>query len=201
MRMRLWRDTAWTDAEVLDVGCGGGFMVEALTLAGAKVTGLDASAGAVAQGRARLAAEGLDAALVEGSATDLPFGSTSFDYVVCVDVLEHIPDWSTAIAEIARVLRPGGRFFFDTLNRTIAARLLGVSLVESALLNWVPAGTHDPAMFITPAELERALTGAGLQPEGTHGVGVVGLNRRLEPIFGRVPSRAIQYAGTAVKPG
>ncbi|MFK7930366.1 MAG: bifunctional 2-polyprenyl-6-hydroxyphenol methylase/3-demethylubiquinol 3-O-methyltransferase UbiG [Myxococcota bacterium] len=199
-RMKLWADTVWADRAVLDVGCGGGFMVEALANAGAQVVGLDASKGAAEQGNNRLESIGFGRPIVYGSATDLPFDAAQFDHVICVDVLEHIPQWPIAVNEIARVLRPGGRFFFDTINRNIIARWLGVHLVESALINWVPPGTHDPKMFIKPAELNEALRNAGLNPEGTQGIGMVGVDRKLEPLFGRVPLRTIQYAGTASKP-
>ena len=82
----------------------------------------------------------------------LPWEDSSFDVVVCVDVLEHVKNPRQAIAEIARVLKPGGLFCFDTINRTVRSRLIMIWLLEN-LLGQIPQGIHDWRKFITPQEL------------------------------------------------
>jgi len=94
-------------------------------------------------------------------AESLPWEDSYFDVVVCVDVLEHVKDPSRAIAEIARVLKPGGMFCFDTINRTARSRLIMIWLLEN-LLRQIPQGIHDWRKFITPQELTHWSYQAGL---------------------------------------
>ena len=100
---------------------------------------------------------------------------------------------------MARTLRPGGLFLFDTINRNPLARLATITVAED-ILRLLPKGTHDPAMFITPAELRAAMRMAGLQPGPFTGLGPRGMNRRLDLTFGPLPLTAILYMGTARKP-
>eukprot|EP01035_Chromulina_nebulosa_P002113 gene2113-2838_t len=132
---------------VLDIGCGGGFMAEAMQGRGAAVSGIDLSAGAIAAARRHARSEGLDIDYRVASGTDLPFAAGTFDIAVCVDVLEHIADYDQVIAETRRVLRPGGLFLFDTINRNPLATVVMITLGEG-VLRLLPRGTHDPAMFI-----------------------------------------------------
>ena len=99
----------------------------------------------------------------------LPYDSASFDAVVCVDVLEHVTDLNKVLAEVARTLRPGGMFLFDTINRNPLARLATITLAED-LLRLLPRGTHDPAMFIKPRELRAAMQAVGLLPGRSPGL-------------------------------
>ena len=122
-----------------------------------------------------------------------------FDAVVCVDVLEHVSDLDHVLAEVARVLRPGGMFLFDTINRNPLARLATITVAED-MLRLLPRGTHDPALYITPAELRGAITRAGLTPGPMTGLGPRGITRRGDPTFGRLPFKTILYMGTARKP-
>ena len=108
-------------------------------------------------------------------------------------------DVSRVLAEAARVLRPGGLFLFDTINRNPIARLATITMAEDVLL-LLPKGTHDPALFIKPRELRFALEGAGFVPGPTTGLGPRGVNRRLDLTFGPLPSTAILYMGLARKP-
>jgi 2-polyprenyl-6-hydroxyphenyl methylase / 3-demethylubiquinone-9 3-methyltransferase len=100
---------------------------------------------------------------------------------------------------VARVLRPGGIFLFDTINRNPVARLATITVAED-LLRLLPLGTHDPAMFIKPRELRRALHGAALVPGPTTGLSPRGINRRLDLTFGPLPLTTILYMGIARKP-
>jgi 2-polyprenyl-6-hydroxyphenyl methylase / 3-demethylubiquinone-9 3-methyltransferase len=189
----------WRGKAVLDLGCAGGFMAEALTARGAQVTGIDPAKAAIAAARSHATASGLDITYVVGTGEALPYTDAAFDAIVCVDVLEHVADLSRVLAEVARTLRPGGLFLFDTINRNPLARFATITVAED-ILHLLPRGTHDPAMFIKPAELRRGLTGAGLVPGPFAGLGPRGINRRFDLTFGRVPLCTIQYMGTARKP-
>ena len=189
----------WAGREVLDLGCAGGFMAEALDDRGARVTGIDPAADAIAAARAHAAQTGREIRYDVGVGEALPYGDASFDAVVCVDVLEHVQDLSLVLSQVARTLRPGGLFLFDTINRNPLARLATITVAED-ILRLLPKGTHDPAMFITPAELRAAMRMAGLQPGPFTGLGPRGMNRRLDLTFGPLPLTAILYMGTARKP-
>ncbi len=147
----------WKGLRVLDVGCGGGFACEFLARKGAIVTGIDPSQASIDRASHHARAVGLGSiSYLCGSATELPFSNDSFDAVMCVDVLEHIPDWPQAIAEFGRVLRPGGHFLFDTINRNRLSAWFMVSMLENTF-GVIPRGTHDPAMFIKPTEIKNVL--------------------------------------------
>ena len=193
------RQIDWAGKTVLDLGCAGGFMAEALAQRGADVTGIDPAAEAINAARAHARLGGLRIGYDVGVGEALPYDHSSFDAVVCVDVLEHVADLNKVLAEVARTLRPGGLFLFDTINRNLLARLATISLAED-VLHLLPPGTHDPAMFIKPAELRAAMTGAGLVPGPITGLGPRGINRRLDLTFGPLPLTAILYMGIARKP-
>jgi 2-polyprenyl-6-hydroxyphenyl methylase / 3-demethylubiquinone-9 3-methyltransferase len=194
------RQIDWADKDVLDLGCAGGFMAEAMARRGARVTGIDPATEAIAAARAHARAGGLRISYDVGMGEALPYDGDAFDAVVCVDVLEHVADLNRVLAEVARVLRPGGVFLFDTINRTLLARLATITIAED-VLRLLPRGTHDPAMFIRPAELRHALQGAGLVPGPMTGLGPRGVNRRLDLTFGPLPLTGIIYLGLARKPG
>jgi 2-polyprenyl-6-hydroxyphenyl methylase/3-demethylubiquinone-9 3-methyltransferase len=194
------RHVAWEGAAVLDLGCAGGFMAEALAARGAAVTGLDPAEGAVRAAREQARRSGSGARYDVGVGEALPYADASFDHVVCVDVLEHVSDLAQVLRETERVLRPGGLFLFDTINRNFVSRFATVTVAET-LLGLLPRGTHDPAMFVTPAEMAAALETVGLRPGSTAGLGPRGVTRRGDLTFGRVPSRAVLYMGVARKPG
>lgn len=189
----------WQGKQVLDLGCAGGFMAEALSKRGAQVTGIDPASEAITAARQHAQAEGLRIAYDVGVGEALPYDAAGFDAVVCVDVLEHVTDLQKVMFEVARVLRPGGLFLFDTINRNPLARLATITVAED-ILRLLPRGTHDPAMFIKPAELRTAMGAAGLVPSRFTGLGPRGVNRRLDLTFGPLPLTAILYMGHAHKP-
>jgi len=189
----------WQGKDVLDLGCAGGFMAEALSKRGAQVTGIDPASDAITAARQHAQAEGLRIAYDVGVGEALPYDAAGFDAVVCVDVLEHVTDLQKVMFEVARVLRPGGLFLFDTINRNPLARLATITVAED-ILRLLPRGTHDPAMFIKPAELRTAMEAAGLVPSRFTGLGPCGVNRRLDLTFGPLPLTAILYMGHARKP-
>lgn len=189
----------WHGRRVLDLGCAGGFMAEALDERGARVTGIDPARQAIAAARAHAEAASRRIDYDVGVGEALPYEDGSFDAVVCVDVLEHVGDLGRVLGEVSRVLRPGGLFLFDTINRNPIARLATITLAED-ILRLLPRGTHDPALFIKPGELRAALSLAGLSPGRMTGLGPRGLDRRLDLTFGPLPLTAVIYMGTASKP-
>lgn len=193
------RHIDWAGKRVLDLGCAGGFMTEAIAERGARVTGIDPAEEAIAAARLHAQDAGLSVNYDVGVGEDLPYPAHNFDAVVCVDVLEHVADLQQVITEVARVLKPGGRFLFDTINRNPVARFATITLAED-LLRLLPRGTHDPDKYIRPDELAAALVDAGLEPGPMTGLGPRGLNRRGDLVFGSLPLTAILYMGVASKP-
>ncbi len=189
----------WADKAVLDLGCAGGFMAEALAEKGAHVTGIDPAAEAIEAARAHAALSGHQIEYDVGVGERLPYADGAFDYVVCVDVLEHVQDLDQVLREVERVLRPGGLFLFDTINRNPIARLATITVAED-VLGLLPKGTHDPEMFIKPSELRAALEQAALVPGPFTGLGPRGINRRADFVFGPLPLQTVLYMGLAQKP-
>lgn len=193
------RHLDWPGKTTLDLGCAGGFMAEALAERGALVTGIDPAAKAIEAARAQAARSGSRVSYDVGTGEALPYADALFDVVVCVDVLEHVSDLGQVLSQVERVLKPGGLFLFDTINRNLLAHFVTVTVAEN-ILRILPKGTHDPAMFIKPAELQSGLQKAGLVPGPTIGLGPRGLNRRGDFTFGTLPMRTIIYMGLARKP-
>lgn len=190
----------WDGMAVLDLGCAGGFMAEALATRGAKVSGIDPAAQAINAGRAHADETGLRIRYDVGVGEVLPYEDMAFDAVVCVDVLEHVSDLTKVLAEVARVLKPGGVFFFDTINRNRLSRFATITVAED-ILRLLPKGTHDPETFIRPAESSDAIEKAGLVGGPMTGLGPRGINRRGDVTFGPLPLRTVIYMGIARKPG
>lgn len=161
---------------LLDIGSGGGVLPEEFASLGCQVTGIDISSQSIATARAHAAKSGLSIDYHVGSGTSLPFDRQSFDVVSCCDVLEHIHDWCKVIAEAARVLAPGGLFFFDTINRTLNSRVTFIyGLQEFPLTRLMPADTHIWKMFITPVELSSAAQKHGMTVQELKG-GKIAMN-------------------------
>lgn len=190
--------SSWEGLRVLDLGCGGGFMSEALARRGARVVGVDPCAELLDVARSHALSSGFSIDYREGEGEAVPLEDASVDRVVCVDVLEHVRSLPRVLEEARRVLRPGGLFFFDTINRNWIARLLAVHVAEDAL-GMLPRGTHDPSRFVRPRELQRELERCGfsrLVGKFT-GMGPIGINRRLDFEFGLLPCTWILYLGCA----
>jgi 2-polyprenyl-6-hydroxyphenyl methylase / 3-demethylubiquinone-9 3-methyltransferase len=193
-----WFDEAldWQGKEILDLGCAGGFMAEAIAQRGAKVTGIDPAQKAIEIARRHAESEHLSIKYDVGVGENLPYGDQTFDIVVCVDVLEHVSDLNQVINEIARVLKPGGYLAYDTINRTLLARFATITLAED-ILGILPRGTHDPNLFIKPSELKAVMEKAGLTVGPIVGLGPNGIDKRFDPTFGYVPITGIIYMGLA----
>ena len=149
---------------IVDVGCGGGILSEAMARRGASVTGLDLSGKAlmVARLHALESAISVDYQLqsVENFAAA---NAGAFDIVTCMDLLEHVPDPGRSIAACAALLRPGGLAVFSTINRNPKSYLFAVIGAEY-VLRLLPRGTHEYARFIRPSELCRHARNAGIEP-------------------------------------
>jgi ubiquinone biosynthesis O-methyltransferase len=189
----------WHGKDVLDLGCGGGFMAVALAERGARVTGVDPSKRAVASALHAANRKCVPLACCVGRGECLPVHDDAFEIVVCVDVLEHVTDIDRVLREVRRVLRPGGLFLFDTINRNPFASFVMVTLAET-MLRLLPTGTHDPALFIRPAEMRQKLEAAGFRVGPFVGMGPTRLSRRYGVTFGRLPTTALQYLGAATAP-
>jgi len=185
------------DRDVLDVGCGGGILAEALARAGARVTGIDLAAAALATAELHALESGVAVryrlASAEALAAEAP---ASFDVVTCMEMLEHVPDPASVLGALARLVRPGGRVFVSTINRTPKAFLLAIVGAEY-LARLLPRGTHEYARFIRPAELGRAARAAGLRVAHLAGLGYDPLTRqfRLEADVG------VNYLAELARPG
>ena len=146
---------------VLDVGCGGGILSEALAERGASVVGIDLAESALQAAEAHRAGQAVEYRL-ESSRETAARGEV-FDVVTCMEMLEHVADPAAVLRDIHALLKPGGWAFFSTINRTFKARLGAVYAAEY-LLRLVPQGTHQYDWFIKPAELSRMAERAGLTP-------------------------------------
>src|SRR5215468_11024306 len=146
---------------VLDVGCGGGLIAEPLARMGARVTGLDPAIENIEAARRHAAGQGLDIDYRAGRVEELMAEGRTFDAVVCLEVLEHVPDPGAFVGACANLVRPDGLMLMSTLNRTLKAYLLAI-IGGEYVLRWLPVGTHQWERFITPDELSRYLRTAGL---------------------------------------
>jgi 2-polyprenyl-6-hydroxyphenyl methylase / 3-demethylubiquinone-9 3-methyltransferase len=191
---------SWVGQRVLDLGCGGGFMAEAIADQGADVIGVDPAAAALEAARAHAAGRRSPIRYELGRAEDIPLPDHSVDRVVCVDVLEHVDDLARTCREIRRVLKPGGVLLFDTINRTWLSRWVVIGVYER-LLRVAPHGTHDFHKLIRPDELKRHLDAAGLACGRMVGLGPIGFNWRGDPVFARLPVLGIGYMGAATRVG
>ncbi len=155
---------------VVDVGCGGGILAEAMAQRGARVTGIDLADKPLKVAQLHLLESGLEVdyrlMAAEALALEMPRG---FGVVTCMELLEHVPDPAATVRACADLAEPGGRVFFSTINRNLKSYLLAVVGAEY-LLKLLPRGTHDYARFIKPSELSAMCRAAGLQVAGVTGM-------------------------------
>jgi 2-polyprenyl-6-hydroxyphenyl methylase / 3-demethylubiquinone-9 3-methyltransferase len=155
----------------LDVGCGGGLLAEKFAKLGCQVTGVDPSEPSLGTARTHAQQEGLEIQYLVATGEDLPFDDNSFDVIYCCDVLEHVDSVERAIAEAARVLKAGGLYLYDTINRTRRSRLVIINLLQEwDATRCMEPNVHDWDMFITPPELEQILRRHRLEPRDTVGL-------------------------------
>jgi len=146
----------------LEVGSGGGILTEEICKMGFTTTGIDPAEGSVITATNHAKAGGLNIKYDQGSGENLPYAEGSFDCVFCCDVLEHVQDLPKVISEISRVLKPGGVFFYDTLNRTFISKLVAIKIwQEWKRWAFMPSNLHVWEMFIKPQEIKALLQKSG----------------------------------------
>jgi 2-polyprenyl-6-hydroxyphenyl methylase / 3-demethylubiquinone-9 3-methyltransferase len=204
---------------VLDIGCGGGCVAEEFAALGCRVTGVDPSVVSIDTARAHAAERGLPIDYRVGAGEELPVPDAACDVAYCCDVLEHVSDVDRVISETARVLRPGGLYLFDTINRTRKSKLIAIKAgQEWPLTRLTDVALHNWDMFITPAELTAILDRHGLSAGEITGLGPRAnpiallrsfararrgritygeLGRRID--MGQVRSKGVSYMGFAIK--
>jgi len=156
--------------KVLDVGCGGGILAEAMAARGATVTGIDLAEKSLGVARLHLLESGRSVDYRMISAEELATQEAgSYDVVTCMEMLEHVPNPASTIASCAALVKPGGHVFFSTINRNPKAYLFAVIGAEY-ILQLLPKGTHDYAKFIKPSELARWAKAVGLEVDEVIGM-------------------------------
>ncbi len=155
---------------VLDIGCGGGLLSEAMATRGADVTGIDMAEEPLAVAKLHLRESGLKVhyrqSTAEALASVMP---AHFEVVTCMEMLEHVPEPASIVRACATLVKPGGQVFFSTLNRNAKSFLLAIAGAEYAL-RLIPRGTHEYAKFIRPSELDQWARSVGLMLRGCTGL-------------------------------
>ena len=154
---------------IADIGCGGGLLSESMSRLGGRVTGLDASAEAIAVARLHSAQAGLTIDYRCTTVEDLARSGARFDVVLALEIIEHVADRQAFVGCLADILNPGGAIVLSTLNRT--PKSLGLAIVAAEyVLRWVPAGTHDWRNFSRPSALGGALRRHGIDVRDATGI-------------------------------
>jgi 2-polyprenyl-6-hydroxyphenyl methylase/3-demethylubiquinone-9 3-methyltransferase len=182
---------------LVDVGCGGGILAEAMAQRGATVTGIDMGEAPLAVARLHQLESGVDVDYRQATAEQLAQEEAgNFSIVCCLEMLEHVPDPASVIAACAELAEPGGDLYFSTINRNPKAFAFAIVGAEH-ILQLLPAGTHEYAKFIKPSELAGWIRDAGLVLEGMTGLTYNPLTKRyrLQP-----KDVSVNYMVRAVKP-
>ena len=154
---------------ILDIGCGGGLISEPLARMGAKVTGIEPKEANIRAAITHAEPQGLGIDYRVATVEELAAAGETFDAVVCLEVVEHVPDVAAFIKSCAAVVRPDGAMVLSTINRTLKSFALAIVGAEY-VLRWLPVGTHQWERFVTPAELERHVQAAGMKIGRTEGM-------------------------------
>jgi 2-polyprenyl-6-hydroxyphenyl methylase/3-demethylubiquinone-9 3-methyltransferase len=180
---------------VLDVGCGGGLVCEPLARLAARVTGLDPAAENIEAARRHAAGQGLSIDYRPGRVEELAARGETYDAVVCLEVIEHVPDVAAFLKICAALIRPGGRVRLSTIHRTLKAYVHAIVGAEY-ILRWLPVRTHQWDRFVTPDELTRHLAAAGLRRPSCQGL----VYNPLEDSWSIGGDTDVNYLASAAKP-
>ncbi len=183
---------------VLDVGCGGGILSDAMARRGASVLGIDLASKALKVAQLHALEAGTENVeyreiAAEALAAEAP---DSFDMVTCMEMLEHVPDPSSVVQACSTLTKPGGWVFFSTINRNAKAFLFAIVGAEH-VLQLLPKGTHEYARFIRPSELAQWCRGAGLELADTRGMEYNPITRR----YWLSGNTSVNYLIACRKPG
>ncbi|WP_100266422.1 bifunctional 2-polyprenyl-6-hydroxyphenol methylase/3-demethylubiquinol 3-O-methyltransferase UbiG [Mariprofundus ferrinatatus] len=190
------REVKLAGKTVLDVGCGGGLLAEGMASRGASVTGIDRSPKGLGVARLHSEKSGVPVQYEECDAETWAESHAGFyDAVTCLEVLEHVPDVPRTVAACAAMIKPGGHFFFATLNRNPVSYIKAI-LGAEYILGWLPKGTHEYAKFIKPSEMNVALRSADLEIRDLKGMSYA----MLSDHFSLSDDLSVNYLGFAVKP-
>jgi 2-polyprenyl-6-hydroxyphenyl methylase/3-demethylubiquinone-9 3-methyltransferase len=158
------------DKTILDVGCGGGVFSEAMATNGAKVTAIDLADEPLEVAKLHLLESQLNIDYIKQSVEQFADRHMEqFDVIVCMEMLEHVPDPQSIVNACAKILKPGGWIFLSTINRSPKAMMLGIFMAEN-IMQLVPKGTHHYQQFIKPSELVKGLEKAKLQVQNVCGM-------------------------------
>jgi 2-polyprenyl-6-hydroxyphenyl methylase/3-demethylubiquinone-9 3-methyltransferase len=194
-RIGTSRDDRLDGLRILDIGCGGGILAEPMARLGGQVTGIDATPQAIEAATAHATAVGLTIDYRCTTAEALAETGAQYDLVYASEVIEHVTDRRLFAAATAALLAPGGTIVITTINRTLAAFALAKVALEY-VLRTVPAGTHDPARFVKPAELRDEFAGAGIMLDDMTGFAPLPARRIGGNGFMRVGSLAVNYGAS-----
>ena len=183
--------------QLVDVGCGGGILAEAMAQRGATVTGIDMGEAPLSVAKLHQLESGVEVEYLQSTAEDLAASSPeSFDIVCCLEMLEHVPDPGAVIKACADMARPGAALYFSTINRNPKAFMFAIVGAEH-ILQLLPAGTHEYDKFIKPSELAGWIRDAGLLLEGMTGLTYNPITRNYRLNLRDV---SVNYMVHAVKP-
>ncbi|MEL6421793.1 MAG: bifunctional 2-polyprenyl-6-hydroxyphenol methylase/3-demethylubiquinol 3-O-methyltransferase UbiG [Pseudomonadota bacterium] len=179
----------------LDIGCGGGLVCEPVTRLGGKVTGIDPAGSGIEAARVHAAREGLEIDYRAVQAESLAEAGETFDVVLALEVIEHVPDPAAFVATCASLVAPGGVLIMSTINRTIKAYALAIVGAEY-VLRWLPKGTHQWEKFVKPTEMQRDIEANALHVRDTRGM----VYNPLRDVWSLSEDTDVNYLMGAAKP-
>ena len=184
------------ELKLVDIGCGGGLICEPMARLGADVTGVDASEASIGAAKAHAEQSGLDIRYQCSTAESLVEQGESFDVVLAMEVIEHVPDPGAFVGACAALLKPGGLMICSTINRTARSFVMAIVGAEY-VLRWLPRGTHDWRRFLAPAELDKLMVAAGLEPLDCKGLVFSPISRSWSISF---RDTSVNYVSACIRP-